>query len=147
MGDMNEELVPTKHMKPFLADWIIAKVPDFQLEELKVEVGILHGIWVPEGFELGNHKPSGYGLGIDPQSVFWYTPLFGTGFYLSLFWNGEPGWSWYIDTKPGSGYHERGGGCLFMRALADAAAILRDPQTLEGKLLSFKVPDWWVGGR
>lgn len=103
------------------------KLEALSVDALRMEVGILHGILVPDGYAWYSSDPR-YpveAVGADSRVL---SKEMKPGVWVSLILDRNvgdhgPGWSWYISDKPGMSYWERGGGCLCRDAIKNAESV------------------------
>lgn len=107
------------------------KLEGFDLEALRHEVGLLHGV----------HGIEGYTWYVDSQV---FAREVSPGVWVKLApplavkfsWGGStlsridtdcgPGWSWYVSDAPDRTYYERGGACLGLLARDEAEEAARE---------------------
>ncbi len=102
------------------------KLDRMTIEDLRLEVGILHGFLVPEGYGWVSTNPA-IPAELANASDRVLSREMKPGVWISLchedgHGRNGPGWSWYVSDKPGVSYWERGGGCLAAHAAANAEA-------------------------
>lgn len=117
----------TPHTMPSPDREIGRNLAAFTPEAMRVELAIVHELYLPEPFVQ-------YASGVcsariaDPAKLPWLwnaTRPQPKDVYLNIVRNGDPGYSWYVDTAPDSNsYMSRGGGCLFEETVDDACEVL-----------------------
>ena len=112
-----------------MSDYVTSRLESlsaFTVDELRQEILILNGVWVPDGVRY-SEKLGVFYLQVGEQFI----SLLHSGVSEYPWDEGQvgpgqwgPGWAWYINDRPGVEYRERGGACLFMRALDEAKACV-----------------------
>jgi hypothetical protein len=107
----------------------VDKLNNFTEDQLRREVGLLHGVLGFEGYEyyaeqrlFARQMQPGIWIKLVPPTA--SDSWFPVSFTLSSTWG--PGWCWYISYAPDTTYCERGGACLGDQAREDAEEAYAD---------------------